>query len=180
MLSHFSHAGLFATLWTVAHQIPLSVGFSKNTAVDCPAFLQGISPTPDWTCTSYIPCFGRQIPYRSCYLGSPNYCNTEKKRNICFPSFSFLEFIYSSLLNANATFIIHFSCRGDLLYIYIIFQPKFYLVPRNSSCLIFDITFCCTEYQPYGRHSIIDSFFCLLKGEKKDKMTKSKCLIRWY
>ena len=28
MLSHFSCAGLFATIWTIAHQAPLSVGFS--------------------------------------------------------------------------------------------------------------------------------------------------------
>ena len=28
MLSHFSCVGLFATLWTVAHQAPVSMGFS--------------------------------------------------------------------------------------------------------------------------------------------------------
>ena len=28
LLSHFSHVRLFVTLWTVAHQAPLSVGFS--------------------------------------------------------------------------------------------------------------------------------------------------------
>ena len=30
MLSHFSCARLFATLWTVAHQAPLSMGFSRE------------------------------------------------------------------------------------------------------------------------------------------------------
>ena len=30
MLSHFSHVWLFATLWTIAHQAPLSMGFSKQ------------------------------------------------------------------------------------------------------------------------------------------------------
>ena len=29
MLSHFSHAWLYATLWTAAHQAPLSMGFSR-------------------------------------------------------------------------------------------------------------------------------------------------------
>ena len=29
MLSHFSHVQLFATLWTVAVQAPLSTGFSR-------------------------------------------------------------------------------------------------------------------------------------------------------
>ena len=30
MLSHFSRGQLFATLWTVAHQAPLSMGFSRQ------------------------------------------------------------------------------------------------------------------------------------------------------
>ena len=30
MLSHFSCVRLFATLWTVAHQVPLSMGFSQQ------------------------------------------------------------------------------------------------------------------------------------------------------
>ena len=30
MLRHFSHVQLFATPWTVAHQAPLSMGFSRQ------------------------------------------------------------------------------------------------------------------------------------------------------
>ena len=30
VLSHFSQVGLFATLWTGAHQAPVSTGFSKQ------------------------------------------------------------------------------------------------------------------------------------------------------
>ena len=30
ILSHFSHVQLFVTLWTKAHQAPLSMGFSKQ------------------------------------------------------------------------------------------------------------------------------------------------------
>ena len=30
MLSHFSHVLLYVTLWTAAHQAPLSVGFSRQ------------------------------------------------------------------------------------------------------------------------------------------------------
>ena len=38
-----SHVRLFATLWTVAHQAPLSMGFSsKDTGVGCHFILQGI------------------------------------------------------------------------------------------------------------------------------------------
>ena len=46
MLSDSSHNRLFAVLWTVAHHVPLSIGFSrKNTGVGCHALLQGIFPT---------------------------------------------------------------------------------------------------------------------------------------
>ena len=40
MLSHFSHVQLFETLWTVAHQGPLSMGFSRQeywSGLPCPA-----------------------------------------------------------------------------------------------------------------------------------------------
>ena len=30
MLSHFSRVGVFVTPWTVAHQVPLSMGFSRQ------------------------------------------------------------------------------------------------------------------------------------------------------
>ena len=46
MLSCFSHVQLFAALWTVAHQAPLSIGFpSKITEVGNRFLLQGIFPT---------------------------------------------------------------------------------------------------------------------------------------
>ena len=32
---HFSHVRLFATLWTVAHQLPLSMGFSRQRHRHC-------------------------------------------------------------------------------------------------------------------------------------------------
>ena len=37
MLSHVSRVRLFATLWTVAHQAPLTMGFSRQEyGVGCP------------------------------------------------------------------------------------------------------------------------------------------------
>ena len=39
MLSHFSCVRLFAALWTVAHQAPLSMGFSRQeywSGLPCP------------------------------------------------------------------------------------------------------------------------------------------------
>ena len=49
VLSYFSRVRLFATLWTVAGQLPLSMGFlSKNTGVGCHLILllltQGSNP----------------------------------------------------------------------------------------------------------------------------------------
>ena len=40
VLSHFSHVQLFATLWTVAHPVPLSMGFSRQEdwgGLPCPS-----------------------------------------------------------------------------------------------------------------------------------------------
>ena len=46
MLSPFSHVWLFATLGTVPHKAPLSMGFSKQEYWSgCRALLQGIFPT---------------------------------------------------------------------------------------------------------------------------------------
>ena len=43
MLSHFSHVRLFATLWTIASQVPLSRDSpGKNIGVGCHFLLQGI------------------------------------------------------------------------------------------------------------------------------------------
>ena len=46
MLSRFSRVQLFATLWTVAHQAPLFMGFSRQEYCSgCPTLLRGIFPT---------------------------------------------------------------------------------------------------------------------------------------
>ena len=36
ILSHFSRVQLFATLWTIAHQAPLSMGFSRQNILEPP------------------------------------------------------------------------------------------------------------------------------------------------
>ena len=46
VLSHFTHVWLFATLWTVAHQAPLFLGFSRQEYWSgLPGPPQGIFPT---------------------------------------------------------------------------------------------------------------------------------------
>ena len=52
MLNCFSLVQLFATLWTLACQAPLSIGFSRNTGVDCHALLQATFQPRDQTCIS--------------------------------------------------------------------------------------------------------------------------------
>ena len=44
MLSHFSRVRLFATLWTVAYQAPLSIGFSRQEYWSGLPFLKEIFP----------------------------------------------------------------------------------------------------------------------------------------
>ena len=47
VLSHFSHIWIFAIPWTVTHQAPLSMGFSRqNIGEGCHALLQGIFLNP--------------------------------------------------------------------------------------------------------------------------------------
>ena len=62
MLSHFSCVWLFATLWTVAHQAPLSVGFSRQEHWSGLPFLSpedlpdpGIKPRSPALQASYLP-----------------------------------------------------------------------------------------------------------------------------
>ena len=53
MLSCFSHVGLFATPWTVARQVPLSMGFSRQeywSGLLCPP--PGDLPNPGFEPTS--------------------------------------------------------------------------------------------------------------------------------
>ena len=55
MLNCFSRVQICATLWTVVHQVPLSMGFSRQeTGVGCHALLQSIFHTRDQTHDSYV------------------------------------------------------------------------------------------------------------------------------
>ena len=70
MLSPFSSVRLFVTLWTVACQASLFMGFSRQeywSGLPCP--LPGSWPG-DRTCISYISWVGRQILYQYCHLES--------------------------------------------------------------------------------------------------------------
>ena len=63
-LSHFSCVWLFATLWAVAHQAPLSMGFSRQeywSGLPCPP--PGFLHNPGIKTTSLVSSIGRQILY---------------------------------------------------------------------------------------------------------------------
>ena len=69
VLSQFSHVQLSVTLWTVAHQVPLSMGFSRQV-LEWVAILssRGTSQPRDQTCVSYISCIDRGILYHYLHL----------------------------------------------------------------------------------------------------------------
>ena len=70
ILSHFIHAQLFATLCTIAHQVPLSMGFSKQEYWSrLPCLLQGIFPTQGLN-SGLLQC--RQILYNLSHQGNPD------------------------------------------------------------------------------------------------------------
>ena len=69
MLSHFSHALLFSTPWTVARQAPLSRGFPRQecwSGLPCPPPGDppdtGTEPVSHVPCVSYPPCLLSPVP----------------------------------------------------------------------------------------------------------------------
>ena len=63
MLSRFSHVQLLATLWTVAHQAPLFMGFSRQESWNgLPSTaIQRIFPAQGWNPVSCVSCIGRWV-----------------------------------------------------------------------------------------------------------------------
>ena len=90
VLSHFSRVWLFATLWTVAHQAPLSMGFSRQeywSGWPCPP--PGDLPDPGifyllhWLTTSPTCC-------SSAYICLGHWPNSDKHGTITWVSTSFV------------------------------------------------------------------------------------------
>ena len=64
VLNCFSYVQFLVTLWTVAHEAPLSMGFSrKEYWSGFPFPPPGSSQPRDWTLISYISCIGRRVLY---------------------------------------------------------------------------------------------------------------------
>ena len=68
-----SSVWLFAALWTVAHQVPLSMGFFRQEYWSgLPfSFSRDSSWPKDWTCISCVSCIGRWILYHCATWKAP-------------------------------------------------------------------------------------------------------------
>ena len=75
MLSGFSRVRLFLTLWTIACQIPLSMGILQAGILEWTVMSSSRGPSPprDQTQISYVSCFGSQVLYHQHHLGSSQY-----------------------------------------------------------------------------------------------------------
>ena len=72
LLSHFNHAQLFATSWTVAHQASLSLGFSRQeywSGLPCPA--PGDRPDPGTEPASLMSPALAGVFFTTCAPGKP-------------------------------------------------------------------------------------------------------------
>ena len=67
---------LFVTLWTVAHQAPQSMGFSRQeywSGLPCPSS-RGSSWSRDWTCISCVSCIAGEFFTCWAIREAPNMC----------------------------------------------------------------------------------------------------------
>ena len=88
VLIRFSSVWLFATLWTVVHQAPLSMAFSRLLQWVAMPFSRGSSqPSDGWNPVSSVSSIGGWVLYHWCNLGSP-------RRNISIV-YSFILFTCS-------------------------------------------------------------------------------------
>ena len=73
LLGCFRSVWLFANLWPVDHQAPLSVGILQVRILEWIAvpFSWASCQSRDWTCMSYVSYIGRRVLYHSHLLGSP-------------------------------------------------------------------------------------------------------------
>ena len=68
MLNCFSTVQLFVTLWTVAHQAPLSIGISQARKLDCVTISASGGSFQVSICVSYVSCICKQVIYDQCHF----------------------------------------------------------------------------------------------------------------
>ena len=78
MPSCFCHVWCSVTRWTVAHQAPLSMGFSRQeywSGLPCPP--PGDLPDPGTETVSYVSYIGRRVLFHYHHLGRPGWSHDE-------------------------------------------------------------------------------------------------------
>ena len=94
MLNRFSHVQLFAAVWILAHQAPLSTEFSSQeycSELPCPS--PGDLPHPGTELTSPVSCIGSRVLYYMPHMGRSS---LEGEQSF-FLSFFFFFYQLSSL-----------------------------------------------------------------------------------
>ena len=166
MLSHFSRVRLFAALWTVACQAPLSMGFSRQEYwSELPFPPPGDPPqSKDGTRVSSVSCIGRRLLYHQCHLGSPVQCigntfsNGERKKykeaklikTNRISSSSLLQLCGPSLWDRDGGVLtLPWASGADLLI----------FLKRRQACWVVILgappqpdTYCCSLPQEWGHH----------------------------
>ena len=113
MLSHFSHVRLFVMLWTVAHQAPLSMGFSRQeywSGLPCPppgdlpdSGMEPLSPVTPALQVDSLPLS---------HLGSP----TWSYRNICTNTQGYEnKVVFFCVVHNNTKWHLHLSINRELI-----------------------------------------------------------------
>ena len=145
VISHFGRVRLFATPWTVAHQAPLSMGFSRQehwSGLPFPS--AGDRPNSrDWTPVSYTSCVGRRVLYHYSHLqsGFPSAIPQYKIKSFKFRLYNEINYKYANifieLIPIASNCIIHLSVKVQI-NILCVFPPArisiiycFHLYPSN-------------------------------------------------
>ena len=111
MLSHFSHVRFFVTPWTVAHQAPLSIGFSRQeywSGLPCPAL--GDLPDPGIQPTSLMPLalIGDYAPLRPFLFRKKTLLLAKPQPSICCLYYGVSGSLSVSSYHKNAPFRTHY------------------------------------------------------------------------
>ena len=129
-LSRFSHVRLFETLWTVAHQAPLSMGFSRQeywSGLPCPP--PGDLPDPRTEPRSLLsPELAGRFFSTSTTLAVFIILFSSVKSSISF--FSVMVLLHNSLHSLNSISVLSWDLSWYLvqkndIFIFVTFQDKF-------------------------------------------------------
>ena len=152
-----------ANLWSVAFQVPLSMGFSpgKNSWVDCRALLQGIFQPRNWTCIACVSCIGKQVLYHWHHLGSLTYfhiLNQKEKKGIDpFFQIQSLKLYSKSLSSASSSHCLPPPSQDQ------VFNKKSFLPQRFSLLNLGTLTWASFSHTHTCTRTYTDFLGCRLK-----------------